>query len=125
MTTIRSVRTGDVRLAHVTNCIVGAGVQSPVANELDRRERAAQNADLSIGHRLDAPERPAARADRSYGESHIMITRFASRLAAVAAVALIGATGVAGAQPFHHGPRGGGDFLMGFAGVKDQLSLNT
>lgn len=54
-----------------------------------------------------------------------MTTRFASRLTAIAAVALIGATGIAGAQPFHHGPRGGGDFLMGFAGVKDQLNLNT
>jgi len=54
-----------------------------------------------------------------------MTTRFASRLAAMAAVALIGVTGAASAQPFHHGPRGGGDFLMGFAAVKDQLNLNT
>jgi len=54
-----------------------------------------------------------------------MNTRFASRLAAVAAAALIGATGAAIAQPAHHGPRGGGDVVMTIAALKSQLNLNT
>ena len=55
-----------------------------------------------------------------------MTTRFASRLAAVAAAAFIGVTGVASAQPHHgHGGPGGGDFVMGIAALKGQLNLNT
>jgi len=55
-----------------------------------------------------------------------MTTRLASRIAAMAAAALIGISGVAAAQPYHrHGGAGGGDFLMGIAALKDQLSLNT
>lgn len=53
-----------------------------------------------------------------------MRTRFTSRLAAVAAAALIGFAGVAAAAP-HHGHSGGGDFLMGIAALKGQLNLNT
>ena len=53
-----------------------------------------------------------------------MITRIGSRLAVVAAAALIGVTGAAFAQPFHHGHRGG-DVVMGIAALKDQLNLNT
>ena len=55
-----------------------------------------------------------------------MTTRFASRLAAVAAAAFIGVAGVASAQPHHgHGGPGGGDFVMGIAALKGQLNLNT
>ena len=54
-----------------------------------------------------------------------MITRIGSRLAVVATAALIGVTGAAFAHPFHHGPRGGGDVVMGIAALKDQLNLNT
>jgi Spy/CpxP family protein refolding chaperone len=55
-----------------------------------------------------------------------MTIRFASRMAAVAAAALIGISGVAAAQPHHgHGGSGGGDFLMGIAALKGQLNLNT
>ena len=55
-----------------------------------------------------------------------MTTRFASRLAAVAAAALIGVAGVASAQPHHgHGGPGSGDFVMGIAALKGQLNLNT
>ena len=55
-----------------------------------------------------------------------MTTRLASRLAAVAAAALIGISGVAAAQLHHgHGGQGGGDFLMGIAALKGQLNLNT
>jgi len=55
-----------------------------------------------------------------------MTTRFTSRIAAVAAAALIGISGVASAQPHHgHGGAAGGDFLMGIAALKDQLGLNT
>jgi Spy/CpxP family protein refolding chaperone len=57
-----------------------------------------------------------------------MTTRFALRVAAVAAAALIGISGVAIAQP-HHGHRGhhggGGDVVMSIAALKDQLNLNT
>jgi Spy/CpxP family protein refolding chaperone len=55
-----------------------------------------------------------------------MTIRFASRIAAITAAALIGISGVAVAQP-HHGPGGpgGGDFLMGIAALKGQLNLNT
>jgi len=55
-----------------------------------------------------------------------MTTRFAMRLAAITAAALIGISGVAAAQP-HHGHAGpqGGDFLMGIAALKGQLNLNT
>ena len=55
-----------------------------------------------------------------------MITRFASCIAAVAAAALIGVSGVAAAQMHHgHGGPAGGDFLMGIAALKGQLNLNT
>jgi len=55
-----------------------------------------------------------------------MTIRFASRVAAVAAAALIGISGGAAAQPHHgHGGPGGGDFLMGIAALKGQLNLNT
>jgi Spy/CpxP family protein refolding chaperone len=55
-----------------------------------------------------------------------MTIRFASRMAAVAAAALIGISGVAAAQPHHgHEGSGGGDFLMGIAALKGQLNLNT
>lgn len=54
-----------------------------------------------------------------------MNTRFASRLAAVAAVALLGITGAAIAQPAYHGPHGGGDVVMAIAALKGQLNLNT
>jgi len=55
-----------------------------------------------------------------------MTTRFASRIAAMAAAALIGISGLAVAQPHHgHGGPAGGDFLMGIAALKDQLNLNT
>lgn len=54
-----------------------------------------------------------------------MTTRFASRMAALAAAAFVGFAGVAAAEPHsgHHG--GGGDFLMGIAALKGQLNLNT
>jgi Spy/CpxP family protein refolding chaperone len=55
-----------------------------------------------------------------------MTSRFVSRLAAVAAAALIGITGAAVAQPHHHhGGRGGGDFIMGIAALTGQLNLNS
>lgn len=55
-----------------------------------------------------------------------MTIRFTSRLATVAAVALIGLGGAAIAQPFHHGHHGGGaDVVMGIAALKGQLNLNT
>lgn len=55
-----------------------------------------------------------------------MSTRFASRFAALAAAAFIGTGGAALAQSLHHhGPRGGGDILMGIAALKGQLNLNT
>ena len=55
-----------------------------------------------------------------------MTTRFASRLAAIAAVALIGAGGSVVAQPFGHGHHGdGGDVVMAIAALKGQLNLNT
>jgi Spy/CpxP family protein refolding chaperone len=55
-----------------------------------------------------------------------MTSRFVSRLAAVAAAALIGITGAAVAQPHHHhGGRGGGDFIMGIAALKGQHNLNS
>ena len=55
-----------------------------------------------------------------------MTTRFASRIAAMAAAALIGISGPAVAQAHHgHGGPAGGDFLMGIAALKDQLNLNT
>jgi Spy/CpxP family protein refolding chaperone len=55
-----------------------------------------------------------------------MTTRFASRVAAITAAALIGISGVAAAQPHHGaGGPGGGDFLMGIAALKGQLNLNT
>ena len=51
-----------------------------------------------------------------------MSSKVASRIAAVAAAALIGIAGVASAQPRHgHG----GDFVMAIAALKDQLNLNT
>ena len=53
-----------------------------------------------------------------------MKTRVASRIAAVAAAALIGIAGVAAAQPHHHG-HGGGDFVLGIGALKGQLNLNT
>ena len=54
-----------------------------------------------------------------------MTTRIGSRLALVAIAALIGLTGAAFAQPFHHGHRGGGDVVMGIVALKSQLNLNT
>jgi Spy/CpxP family protein refolding chaperone len=56
-----------------------------------------------------------------------IMTRFASRIAALSAAALIGIAGVASAQPHHghHGPGGGGDVVMAIAGLKSQLNLNT
>ena len=55
-----------------------------------------------------------------------MTRRLFSGLAAVAAAALIGFTGAAAAQPFHHGHRGGGgDVVMGIMRLKSQLNLNT
>ena len=56
-----------------------------------------------------------------------MTTRLASRIAADAAAALIGVTGIAAAQPHHGrgGHAGGGDFVMGIAALKGQLNLNT
>ena len=55
------------------------------------------------------------------------MTRFASRIAAFSAAALIGIAGVASAQPHHghHGFAGGGDVVMAIAGLKSQLNLNT
>ena len=55
-----------------------------------------------------------------------MTTRIGSRLALVATAALIGFTGAAFAQPFHHGHRGGGgDVVMSIVALKSQLNLNT
>ncbi len=54
-----------------------------------------------------------------------MTTRIVSGLAVIAAAAIIGVTGTADAQPFQHGPRGGGAFVMGIAALKGQLSLDT
>jgi Spy/CpxP family protein refolding chaperone len=54
-----------------------------------------------------------------------MTTRIGSRLAAIAAAALVGLTGAALAQPFHHGPHGGGDVVMSIVALKSQLNLNT
>lgn len=54
-----------------------------------------------------------------------MASRIASRIAIVAAAALIGVGGTAVAQPMHHHWRGGGDVVMGIAALKDQLNLNT
>ena len=53
-----------------------------------------------------------------------------SRVAAIAAAALIGISGIAAAQPQprHHGPHGhhgGGDFISAIAGLKSELNLNT
>jgi len=53
-----------------------------------------------------------------------MAFRFASRLAIVAAAALIGVGGAAVAQPMHHHGRGG-DVVMGIAALKNQLNLDT
>lgn len=54
-----------------------------------------------------------------------MTTRIGSRLAAIAAAALVGLTGAVLAQPFHHGPHGGGDVVMSIVALKSQLNLNT
>ena len=56
-----------------------------------------------------------------------MTNRFASRVAAAAAVALIGIAGVATAQHqhWHRGHHGGGDVVMAIAALKGQLNLNT
>lgn len=54
-----------------------------------------------------------------------MTTRIGSRLAAIAAAAFVGLTGAALAQPFHHGPHGGGDVVMSIVALKSQLNLNT
>ena len=53
-----------------------------------------------------------------------------SRVAAIAAAALIGISGIAAAQPQprHHGPQGqhgGGDFISAITGLKSELNLNT
>ncbi|HLX30992.1 MAG TPA: periplasmic heavy metal sensor [Casimicrobiaceae bacterium] len=52
-----------------------------------------------------------------------MTMRFASRIAAMAAAALIGFAGAASAQAMHHGH--GGDFIMSIVKLKSQLNLNT
>jgi Spy/CpxP family protein refolding chaperone len=51
----------------------------------------------------------------------------AARLAAIAAAAVITASGSALAQPAHfqHGPHAGGDVAMAIAALKGQLNLNT
>ena len=55
-----------------------------------------------------------------------MKTRIATRLAGVAAAALLGLGGAALAQPAHHGhARGGGDVVMSIVALKGQLGLNT
>lgn len=56
-----------------------------------------------------------------------MKIRIATRLASVAAAALLGLGGVALAQPAHHGhARGGsGDVVMSIVALKGQLGLNT
>jgi Spy/CpxP family protein refolding chaperone len=56
--------------------------------------------------------------------------RRGSRVAAIAAAALIAISGIAAAQPQarHHGPHGlhgGGDFVSAIAGLKTELNLNT
>ena len=53
-----------------------------------------------------------------------------SRVAAIAAAALIGISGIAAAQPQprHHGPHGhhgGSDFISAIAGLESELNLNT
>lgn len=53
-----------------------------------------------------------------------MTTRFASRLAAITAAALIGAAGLAAAQPFHHRHHGA-DAVMSIAALKGKLNLDT
>jgi Spy/CpxP family protein refolding chaperone len=56
-----------------------------------------------------------------------IMKRLASSLAAAAAVAVVGLSGAAFAQP-HHGHRGGlggGDVVMAIAHLKSQLNLNT
>lgn len=59
------------------------------------------------------------------GELKIMTTRIGSRLAAVAAAGIIGVSGAAFAQSFHHGHRGGGDIVMSIVALKSQLNLDT
>ena len=54
-----------------------------------------------------------------------MTSRFASRVAVVAAAALFGAGGVAFAQPMHHHGHGGGDVVMSIVRLKSQLNLDT
>lgn len=54
-----------------------------------------------------------------------MTSRFASRVAVVAAAALFGAGGTAFAQPMHHHGHGGGDVVMSIVRLKSQLNLNT
>jgi Spy/CpxP family protein refolding chaperone len=90
----------------------------------DREERGVHNA--AEGVMFDAPESAESRERIDFhGESTNMSTRFASRLAAIAAAALIGAAGLAAAQPFHHRHHGSGDAVMGIAALKGQLNLNT
>jgi Spy/CpxP family protein refolding chaperone len=69
----------------------------------------------------------AGRANRSTLTENfrIMTTRFAARLAAIAAAGIIGASGAAFAQSFHHGHRGGGDVVMSIVALKGQLNLDT
>jgi Spy/CpxP family protein refolding chaperone len=56
-------------------------------------------------------------------ENGNMASRIASRLAILAAFALVGVGGAAVAQPMHR--HGGGDVFMGIAALKNQLNLNT
>jgi protein CpxP len=50
---------------------------------------------------------------------------FAARLAALAAVAIVGVAGSALAQPAHHHRGPGGDVALAIAALKGQLNLNT
>jgi uncharacterized membrane protein len=63
--------------------------------------------------------------DTTSMEKTSMTSRFASRVAVVAAAALFGAGGVAFAQPMHHHGHGGGDVIMSIVRLKSQLNLNT
>jgi Spy/CpxP family protein refolding chaperone len=63
--------------------------------------------------------------DTTSMEKTSMTSRFASRVAVVAAAALFGAGGVAFAQPMHHHGHGGGDVVMSIVRLKSQLNLDT
>jgi Spy/CpxP family protein refolding chaperone len=66
------------------------------------------------------------RAPATLMEKELMNSRFASRVAVIAAAALFGVGGAAVAQPMHHGHHGGGgDVVMSIVRLKNQLNLNT